>query len=105
MEQARFWSGISTLDYIHTVSQFTKKTNEYRTTLCLAFVDYEKAFNSVEIVAVLNAIRQQDVGDTYCRSLEDIYAEFTVVIKVHKYQEKFQYDKKSEKVMRCHLVN
>ena len=83
-EQAGFRSGFSTMDHIHTVNQVIEKTNEYRTPLCLAFIDYEKAFDSIETSAVLNAIRQQGVGELYCRILEDIYKEGTAIIKLHK---------------------
>ncbi|XP_069996813.1 uncharacterized protein [Penaeus vannamei] len=34
--------------------------------MCLAFIDYEKAFEYVEIPAVLGAIRQQGVEEVYC---------------------------------------
>ena len=82
-EQAGFRSGFSTTDHIHTLNQIIEKTNEYRKPLCMAFIDYEKAFDSVEIPAVLRAIRNQGVEEIYCRILEDIYKDGTAAIKVH----------------------
>ena len=45
-EQAGFRKGFSTVDHIHTLRQVILKTEEY-TPLCLAFVDYKKAFDSI----------------------------------------------------------
>ncbi|XP_026328679.1 uncharacterized protein LOC113236731 [Hyposmocoma kahamanoa] len=46
-EQAGFRSGYSTMD-IHAVKQLMERYREYDRPLCLAYVDYEKAFDSVE---------------------------------------------------------
>ena len=45
-EQAGFRSKYSTTDHIHVVIQLKEKCTEYNI-LCIAFVDYEKAFDSV----------------------------------------------------------
>ena len=82
-EQAGFRSGFSTTDHIHTLTQIREKVNEYRKPLCMAFIDYEKAFDSVQIPAVLGAIQQQGVEEVYCNILEDIYKDGTATIKLH----------------------
>ena len=46
-EQAGFRSGFSTMDHIHTISQIQEKAKECKIPLCLAFVDYEKEFDSI----------------------------------------------------------
>ncbi|KAL0839990.1 hypothetical protein ABMA28_015317 [Loxostege sticticalis] len=51
-EQAGFRKGFSTIDHIHTLWQVIQKTEEYNLPLCLAFVDYEKASDSIETWAV-----------------------------------------------------
>ena len=43
----------STVDHIHTLRQVIQKTEEYNLPLCLAFVNYEKAFDSIATWAVL----------------------------------------------------
>ena len=47
-EQAGFRSGYSMIDHLQVVNQLQEKANEYNMPLCFAFVDYEKAFDSIE---------------------------------------------------------
>ena len=54
-EQDRFRSGYSMTDHIHVVNQLKEKCSEYNIPLCIAFVDCEKAFDSVQIQAVLTS--------------------------------------------------
>ncbi|KAK6734944.1 hypothetical protein RB195_018255 [Necator americanus] len=60
-EQAGFRQGFSCLDYIQTVSRVIEVCREYRLPLVLTFVDYKKAFDSVEMNAVLSALVDQGV--------------------------------------------
>ncbi|KAI8433320.1 hypothetical protein MSG28_015365 [Choristoneura fumiferana] len=48
----------ATVDHIHTLRQVIQKNEEYNLPLCLAFVDYEKAFDSVETWAVLESLQR-----------------------------------------------
>ena len=56
-EQAGFKSGHSTTDHIHVVNQPKEKCREYNIPLCIAFDDYEKAFDSVQTEAVLISLQ------------------------------------------------
>ena len=47
-EQAGFRKGYSTTDHLHALNQLIEKSKEYQRPLCLSFIDYEKAFDSVE---------------------------------------------------------
>ena len=47
----------STIDHIYTQNQIIEKTNEYNLPLCVGFIDYEKAFDSVEHFAIFEALR------------------------------------------------
>ena len=47
-EQAGFRSKYSMTDHIHAINQLKEKCREYNIPLCVAFVDYEKAFDSVQ---------------------------------------------------------
>ncbi|KAK6735492.1 hypothetical protein RB195_018607 [Necator americanus] len=59
--QAGFRQGFSCLDHIQTVSWVIEVCREYRLLLVLTFVDYEKAFDSVETNAILSAVVGQGV--------------------------------------------
>lgn len=88
-EQAGFRKGYSTMDHIHVVNQIIEKSAEYNKPLYMAFIDYEKAFDSVETAAVVEALRYQGVENTYITLLEDIYSECTGTLILHKKTEKF----------------
>jgi hypothetical protein len=49
------------LHHIHTVRQIIQKIEEYNQPLCLVFVDYEKAFVSVEVWFVLESLQRCQV--------------------------------------------
>lgn len=51
--------------------------------VCITFIDYEKAFDSAQIPAVLEAIRRQGAKEVYCKILEDTYEDGTATIKFH----------------------
>jgi Reverse transcriptase (RNA-dependent DNA polymerase). len=47
-EQAGFRTGLSIADHIQTINQVIEKVQEFNLPLYMAFVDYSKAFDSVE---------------------------------------------------------
>ncbi|KAK6754377.1 hypothetical protein RB195_013401 [Necator americanus] len=68
-EQAGFRQEFSCLDHIQIVSRFIEVCKEYRLPLVLTFVDYEKAFDSVETNSILSALVDQGVDASYVRTL------------------------------------
>lgn len=82
-EQAGFRRGYGTIDHIHTVRQVIQKTKEYNQPLCMAFVDYEKAFDSVETWSVLEALQRCQVDWRYIEVLRCLYdaANMSVVLQ------------------------
>ncbi|KAH7699433.1 protein F43G9.7 [Aphelenchoides avenae] len=70
-EQAGFRSGYCTLDHLQTMNQLQEKAREFGRHLYVVFVDYEKAFDSVEMNAVWNALDEQGVDPRYVRLLEE----------------------------------
>ena len=58
-EQAGFRSKYSTTDHIHAINQLKEKCREFNTPLCVAFVDYEKAFDPVQTQAILTSLQEQ----------------------------------------------
>ncbi|CAK1589396.1 unnamed protein product [Parnassius mnemosyne] len=78
-EQAGFQKGFSTIDHIHTLLQIEQKTN---LPLYLAYVDYEKTFDSVEIWAVLQSLQRCQVDWRYIEVLKSLYSRATMAIRV-----------------------
>nr|CDJ88451.1 endonuclease-reverse transcriptase [Haemonchus contortus] len=70
IEQTGFGKNSSRMDNIQAVTQLVERSREYRLPLALLFVDYRKAFDSVEINAVLNALAQAGVDPAYVHLLE-----------------------------------
>ena len=78
-EQAGFRSKYSTTDHIglHAINQLEEKCREYNIPLCVAFVDYEKAFDSVQTQAILTSLQEQGIEDVYIEILNGIYGKFS----------------------------
>ena len=81
-EQAGFRRGYSTMDHIHTLNQVIEKTNEYNIPINIGFIDYEKAFDSIEHFAIFDALRQIGINETYIDIIEDIYTGATAVVSL-----------------------
>ena len=89
-EQAGFRSKYSTTDHIHAINQLKEKCREYNIPLCVAFVDYEKAFDSVQTQAILTSLQEQGIVDVYIEILKDIYTDSSVTVHLHKESEKIR---------------
>ena len=50
-----------------------EKSEEYQLPLVIGFIDYEKAFDSIEQFSILEALRKMNVNETYVKILENIY--------------------------------
>ena len=84
-EQAGFRSRYSTTDHTHVVNQLMEECREYNIPLCIAFVDYEKAFDSVQTQVVLTSLQEQGIEDVYIELPKDIYTNSSTT--VHLYRE------------------
>ena len=89
-EQAGFRAGYSTIDHLQVVNQLQEKANEYNMPLCFAFVDYEKAFDSIEFEPLFEGLKNQGVDEAYVNILRNLYSEATSVLRLHKDSEKFK---------------
>ncbi|KAK6749240.1 hypothetical protein RB195_001690 [Necator americanus] len=81
-EQAGFRHGFSCLDHIQTVSRIIEVCREYRLPLVPNFVDYGKAFDSVETNAILSALVDQGVDASYVSTLANCYDRCTTRIQL-----------------------
>lgn len=50
--------------------------------LCLAFVDFEKAFDSISHTSVLKALAEQGIESAYINVLKDIYETSSAFVSV-----------------------
>ena len=83
-EQAGFRIGFSTIDHLHAVNLLIEKCAEYKIPLVVGLVDYNKAFDSVEIPDVIEALQEQGVDPMYVNVLKHIYKQAKSFIRLHK---------------------
>lgn len=68
-EQAGFRKHFSTVDHIHVITQLIEKTKEYGKSLYICFIDFTKAFDSLEHSAIWKALLEQGINKNmlkYC---------------------------------------
>ncbi|PZC85214.1 hypothetical protein B5X24_HaOG202399 [Helicoverpa armigera] len=88
-EQAGFRRNYSTIDHIHVLRQILQKYKEYNKTYYLAFVDYNKAFDTIEHGFIWEALRTQGVPTKYIRILQNVYTKSTARVKLEALGEEF----------------
>ena len=59
-----------------------EKCNEFKRPLCIGYIDYEKAFDSIEHEAIFKALSSIDINETYITILENIYTGVTTRVHV-----------------------
>ena len=67
--QKRLLNHWSSSDY----QQLTEECNKFKRPLRTGYIDYEKAFDSIEHEAIFKALRSIGINETYITILEDIY--------------------------------
>ena len=87
-EKAGFRAGYSTIDPLQVVNQLQEKANEYNIPVCFAFVDYEKAFDIIEVEQLFEGLKSQGVDAAFLNILWNLYSEATSVLRLHKCSEK-----------------
>ena len=90
VEQAGFRSGFSTNDHLQVMRTLIEKCNEYKIPIVLIFIDYEKAFDSVEIWSILESLHECRVDSRYSNLIKNIYESATSCIKLHENTAKFK---------------
>ena len=93
-EQAGFRKHYSTTDHLQALGQTIDKCQEYNLPLCIGFIDYEKAFDSIEHFAIIEALRNININDIYVELLQNIYKEATARIHIDNHvSEKFEIER------------
>jgi hypothetical protein len=70
------------------VRQIIQKTEEYNQPLCVAFVDYEKAFESIEFWSVLESLQRCQIDWRYIQVTRCLYESATMSVQVQNQQTK-----------------
>lgn len=83
-EQAGFRKGYSTVDHLLTMKILIERANEYNIPLYIAFVDFEKVFDSIEHWAVKTSLINSRIDYRYADLIANIYSETTTTIKIHE---------------------
>ncbi|KIH61461.1 hypothetical protein ANCDUO_08266 [Ancylostoma duodenale] len=73
-EQAGFRKNFSTVDHIHALSTVAEKCHEFNIQLCAAFIDFKKAFDSVELSMLLQALESFSVDPNMIKAVQLLYA-------------------------------
>ena len=83
-ERTGFRKGYSTTDHLQALNQTIEMSNEYNLPLCIGFIDYAKAFDTVEHFAIFEALRKTMINETYINMLQNISSQDTARIHLDK---------------------
>ena len=78
-------------DIAHTCHK--PRRHEYNIPLCVVFLDYETAFDSVQTQAILTSLREQGIEDVYKEILNDTHTVSSVTVHMHKESEKIRIER------------
>jgi hypothetical protein len=70
-------------NHIHTINQILEKTKEFNLPLCMAFIDFEKAFDTLEKPAIIEALENQHIERQYIELIKYIYDNAKTTINLH----------------------
>lgn len=88
-EQAAFRKGYSTVDHLHTINQVIEKSCEYGITLYLAFIDYTKAFDTIEHNSIWTELKNQGVPGHFIHIIKQLYSDTKAAVKTDKMGQPF----------------
>ncbi|GBP91715.1 LINE-1 retrotransposable element ORF2 protein [Eumeta japonica] len=92
-EQAGFRADYSTIDHIHVVKQIIEKQKEYGQMYDMAFVDYNKGFDSLSHSYIWKTLEKQGIERKYIRIIKEIYGRTTATIQFKQQGEEFGNEK------------
>ena len=72
------------MEHLHTIKQLIDKANGYRNHLYLVFVDFRKAYDTIEWDAVFNSLQEHGADQLYIEMLRRIYRNAGCKIKVQE---------------------
>lgn len=84
IEQAGFRRGFGTNDHLQSIKTLIEKSMEYNRPLVIAFVDFHKAFDTVELSAALDSLQKCRVDYRYTKLIYNIYKNATMIVRLHE---------------------
>uniref|UniRef100_A0A914USY1 Reverse transcriptase domain-containing protein n=1 Tax=Plectus sambesii TaxID=2011161 RepID=A0A914USY1_9BILA len=78
--QAGFHKGYSTLDHLHAINMAVKKCREYNLRLFMLFVNFQKAFDTIEFRAIWNLLAHYGVDSSIIEVVKKLYASSSSII-------------------------
>jgi hypothetical protein len=88
--QAGFRKGYSTIDHIHTINQVLEKSNEYNLEIHFLFVDFHKAFDTIDHCRLWEAMHKQGCQTEVIRILQNLYQNAEAYIKIESAGPRFK---------------
>ncbi|PZC72397.1 hypothetical protein B5X24_HaOG211241 [Helicoverpa armigera] len=73
VEQAGFRKGFSTCDHIHALELIIEKYQEYQRSLYITFIDYQKAFDTINHTSIWESLKEHGVEEKYIEVTESRY--------------------------------
>ena len=90
-EQAGFRKGRSCIDHIFTLRQILEQTHEWNSQLYIAFIDFEKAFDSLHRESLWKILRNYGIPSKIVNIIQALYENFECrVIHDNKLTEAFE---------------
>lgn len=81
--QAAYRHGYSTIDHLFPIQQIIEKCNEFQSDIAFGFIDYKKAFDSIEHPYLWIALKKDEVPSKYIRIIKKIYENSEACIKIN----------------------
>ena len=82
LEQAGFRPGFNTSDNIQTTTRVIEAAREHKMPLVLTFVDYQKAFDTVEVPSILEALESQGIHPQYLKIISECLTNTSTTIRL-----------------------
>lgn len=92
-EQAGFRRNFGTNDHLQVIKTLIEKCVEYNKPLILIFVDYEKAFDTVDQQKMLLALADCRIDHRYIEAIKNIYSTATSCVRLHEETSKFRIER------------
>jgi hypothetical protein len=85
-EQAGFRQTFSTIDHIHAINMLLEKTHEFNQPIYLMFIDFRKAFDTIEFRTIWQALEHFGVDECTVRLIKHLYSSGTAAVQLEGFK-------------------